>query len=96
MSLERLKINQLIADLEAEKRKFEEGSEKKLNELNDIIENAKIYTSNVAVSEHSSFFKSGSRYRETETKKWLVYIRIILIVIALVAIGLIFLALYIK
>ena len=33
MSLERLKINQLIADLEAEKRKFEEGSEKKIKRI---------------------------------------------------------------
>lgn len=96
LSLERSKMNQLIADLETERAKSKEESEKKLKELNDIIENAKSFAIKAGVSKHSSVFKSESEYHETEAKKWLGYTRNILIAIALVAIGLAFLGLYFK
>lgn len=92
LSSERSKMNQLIADLEVSK----EDSEKKLKELNDIIENAKSFAIEAGVSKHSSVFKSESEHHENEAKKWLGYTRNILIAIALVAIGLAFLGLYFK
>lgn len=96
LSLERSKMNQLIADLETEKKQSKENSEKKLKELNDIIENAKSFAIKAGVSKHSSVFKSESEHHETEAKKWLGYTRNILIAIALVAIGLAFLGLCFK
>ena len=92
LSSERSKMNQLIADLEVSK----EDSEKKLKELNDIIENAKSFAIEAGVSKHSSVFKSESEHHENEAKKWLGYTRNILIAIALVAIGLAFLGLCFK
>lgn len=96
LSLERSKMNKLIEDLEKEKKLAKEESEKKLKELNDIIENAKSFTTKAGVSKHSSVFKSESEYHETESIKWLKYTRNILISIAIVAIGLAFLGLYFK
>ena len=91
LSLERSKMNQLIAELEEEKRKSKEESEKKLKELNDIIDNAKSFATKAGVSKHSSLFQEESETHETEAKKWLGYTRNILIAIAVVAIGLAFL-----
>jgi len=96
LSLERSKMNKLIEDLEKERTLAKEESEKKLKELNDIIENAKSFATKAGVSKHSSVFKSESEYHETESKKWLKYTRNILISIAIVAIGLAFLGLYFK
>jgi hypothetical protein len=94
LSLERSKMNQLIADLENEKKESKEESEKKLNELNSIIENAKSFATKAGVSKHSSVFKTESDFHETESKKWLGYTTKILVLIVLVAIGLAFLGLY--
>lgn len=96
LSLERSKMNQLIADLEAEKKQSKEESEKKLKELNDIIENAKSFATKAGISKHSTVFKTESDFHKDEAKKWLGYTRNILIAIALVAIGLAFLGLFFK
>lgn len=96
LSLERSKMNQLITELEIEKKKSKEESEKKLKELNDIIANAKSFATKAGVSKHSAVFQTESEYHETEAKKWLGYTRNILIAIAFVAIGLAFLGLYFK
>jgi len=94
LSLERSKMNQLISDLENEKKISKEKSENKLNELNSIIENAKSFATKAGISKHSSVFKTESDFHETESKKWLGYTTKILIAIVLVAIGLAFLGLY--
>lgn len=94
LSVERSKMNQLIADLENEKRASKEESENKLAELNSIIENAKSFATKAGISKHSSVFKTESDFHETESKKWLGYTTKILIAIIIVAIGLAFLGLY--
>lgn len=96
LSVERSKMNQLVADLESEKKNSKEESEKKLKELNDIIENAKSFATQAGVSKHSTLFKSESDFHETEAKKWLGYTVKILIAIAVVAIALAFVGLLFK
>tara|TARA_B110001450_G_C17600688_1_gene472869 strand:+ start:74 stop:1084 length:1011 start_codon:yes stop_codon:yes gene_type:complete len=96
LSLERSKMNQLIADLENEKKVSKTESEKKISELNSIIENAKSFATKAGVSKHSSVFKSESEFHETESKKWLKYTTWILIGIAVSAIGLAFIGLLFK
>lgn len=94
LSVERSKMNQLITDLENGKVASKEESEKKLKDLNDIIENAKSFATKAGVSKHSTVFKTESEFHEIEAKKWLGYTTKILIAIALVAIGLAFIGLY--
>ena len=96
LSLERSKINQLISDLENEKKVSKEESEKKLAELNSIIENAKSFATKAGVSKHSSVFKTESNFHEAEAKKWLKFTTWILIGIVLAAIGLAFMGLLFK
>ena len=96
LSVERSKMNQLIADLETEKKNSKEESEKKLKELNSIIENAKSFSTKAGVSKHSTLFKSESDSHEIEAKKWLGYTVKILIAIAVVAIALAFVGLLFK
>jgi len=91
LSVERSKLNQLIAELENQRKEAKEESEKKLKELNDILESAKSAATQVGVSKHSSVFKTESEFHETESKKWLKYTTRILIGIVVAAIGLAFL-----
>tara|TARA_B100000809_G_scaffold200916_1_gene201332 strand:- start:1872 stop:2870 length:999 start_codon:yes stop_codon:yes gene_type:complete len=93
LSVERSKMNQLITDLEKGQKASKEESEKKLKELNEIIDNAKSFATKAGVSKHSSVFNTESTFHETEAKKWLGYTTKILIAIAVVAIGLAFLGL---
>lgn len=96
LSVERSKMNQLIADLESEKKNSKEESEKKLKELNNIIENAKSFATQAGVSKHSTLFKSESDIHEGEANKWLDYTIGVLIAIVVVAIALAFLGLLFK
>lgn len=90
LSVERSKMNQLISELEAQKKESAEESEKKLSDLNDILESAKSAATQIGVSKHSTVFKTESEFHEDESKKWLTYTTYILIGIALAAIGLAF------
>jgi hypothetical protein len=96
LSVERSKMNQLIAELETQKETSKLASEKKLKELNDILESAKSAATQVGVSKHSKVFQSESEFHETESKKWLKYTTWILIGIALSAIGMAFLGMLFK
>lgn len=86
LSVERSKMNQLISELQDERKAAKEEGEKKLKELNEIIDNAKSFATNAGVSKHSTLFAEESKFHETEAKKWLSYTRNILIAIALTAI----------
>ncbi|EDP95313.1 hypothetical protein U8527_15945 [Kordia algicida OT-1] len=96
LSVERSKMNQLIAELDEQKKTAKEESDKKLKELNDILDSAKSAATQIGVSKHSTLFKAESELHETESKKWLKYTTWIIIAIIVSAIGMAFLGLYFK
>ena len=96
LSLERSKLNQLITDIEDQKSKSREESERVLKELNDILASAKSAAVQVGVSKHSFLFGEESEFHEKEAKKWLKYLTIIIAVTIIAAIGMAFLGLLFK
>ncbi len=96
LSVERSKMNQLITELEKQRKEAELESEAKLKELNDILESAKSAATQVGVSKHSKVFQTESEFHEIESKKWLGYTTWVLVGIVVSAIGLAFVGILFK
>lgn len=90
-SIERSKIKALLSEFEADREQNKIKIDKKLNELNEILTNAKSVANQIGVSKHSTVFKTESEFHNIESEKWLKYTILILIGIVISSIFLAFL-----
>lgn len=86
LSIEKAKVKQLLAELKEQKEESKLIADEKLNELNNVLENAKSFATEEGVSKHENIFNEESLFHKGEAKKWLDYTRNILIAIGVVAI----------
>lgn len=90
LSLERVKLNAALTELELEKERTKSESEKYLSEIKDILENARQAAVEVGVAQHNMIFRDEANEHKKLYKNWLGWTIVVLFAITLVGIGLLF------
>lgn len=90
LSIERTKLNEALKELEKEKEKAKQDSEKYLNEIKDVLTKARQAAVEVGVAQHNMIFKEEAEEHKKLSENWLKWTIGVLIAITLVGVGLLF------